>query len=60
MTKEPLKLGVTMYSFNKEYYDYTYSIDDILRMIGSLGEGTGLEIVTPMFDRSYPYLSLEI
>src|SRR5919199_246793 len=60
MAKEPLKLGVTMYSFNKEYYDYTYSMDDILRMIGSLGEGTGLEIVPPMFDRSYPYLSLEV
>ncbi len=60
MTKEPLKLGVTMYSFNREYYNYTYSFDDILRLIGSLGEGTCLEIVTPMFDRSYPYLSLEV
>jgi sugar phosphate isomerase/epimerase len=60
MTKEPLKLSVTMYSFNREYYNYTYSIDDILRMIGSLGEGIGLEIVPPMFDRAYPYLSLEI
>lgn len=60
MIKAPLKLSVSMYSFNREYYNYTYSIDDILRMIGSLGEGIGLEIVTPMFDRSYPYLSLEV
>lgn len=60
MKYKPFGLSVSTYSFNQEYYNYTYSLEDILRLTGSLGTGTGLEFVASMFDRSYPLLSPEI
>lgn len=56
----PWNLGSTTYSFNKEYYYYEKSFDDMLADLGSLGKGTGVELVLPQVDRHYPDLSPEI
>jgi hypothetical protein len=52
-------LGVTLYSFNIEYYSYQRTFEDCLEAVGSLGQNQGVEIVAPMFDRGYPRLSYE-
>jgi sugar phosphate isomerase/epimerase len=48
------RLGVTMYSFNADYYSYRYSLEDAFAAIGSLGTGQGVEIVAPQVMRSFP------
>lgn len=53
------KLGVTLYSFNAEYYTYHYSFDDCMAAAGSLGAGQGVEIVAPQMNRGYPGLAPE-
>ena len=52
-------LGVTLYSFNIEYYTYKRTFEDCLEAVASLGPNQGVEIVAPMFDRGYPRLSYE-
>lgn len=54
-----LRLGVTLYSFNVEFYTYQYSIDDCFAAAGSLGEGQGVEIVGPQMIRGFPDVSAE-
>jgi hypothetical protein len=58
-TDNTFRLGVTLYSFNSEYYSYKYSLEDCLEAAASLGEGQGVEIVGPSMIRSYPDLSPE-
>lgn len=53
------RLGVTLYSFNADYYTYRYSLEDMFAAAGSLGEGQGVEIVAPQMMRSYPQPSVE-
>ena len=53
------KLGVTLYSFNADYYTYRYSLQDCFAAAGSLGKGQGLEIVGPQMIRGFPDLSVE-
>jgi sugar phosphate isomerase/epimerase len=48
------KLGVTLYSFNHEYYTYKYSFDDCMAAVGSLGAGQGIEVVGPQMNRGFP------
>ena len=48
------KLGVTLYSFNHEYYTYKYSFDDCMAAVGSLGAGQGVEVVGPQMNRGFP------
>ena len=52
-------LGVTLYSFNIEYYTYKRTFEDIIEAVASLGPNQGVEVVAPMFDRGYPRLSYE-
>ena len=54
-----LKLGVTLYSFNVDYYTYRYSLQDCFAAAGSLGEGQGVEIVGPQMIRGFPVLTPE-
>ncbi|MFA7938405.1 sugar phosphate isomerase/epimerase family protein [Klebsiella oxytoca] len=54
-----LKLGVTLYSFNVDYYTYRYSMQDCFAAAGSLGEGQGVEVVAPQMMRGFPQLSSE-
>ncbi|MGO4533518.1 sugar phosphate isomerase/epimerase family protein [Leifsonia sp. 2MCAF36] len=54
-----LKLGVTLYSFNVDYYTYRYSLQDCFAAAGSLGEGQGVEIVAPQMIRRFPELTPE-
>ncbi|HCJ5524750.1 TPA: TIM barrel protein [Klebsiella pneumoniae] len=54
-----LKLGVTLYSFNVDYYTYRYSLQDCFAAAGSLGEGQGVEVVAPQMMRGFPELSSE-
>ncbi|GHF35007.1 sugar phosphate isomerase/epimerase [Amycolatopsis bartoniae] len=53
------KLGVTLYSFNADYYTYRYSFDDCMAAVGSLGPGQGVEVVGPQMIRGFPDLSPE-
>ncbi len=53
------KLGVTLYSFNAEYYSYRYSFEECMAAVGSLGPGQGVELVGPQMIRAYPDLSAE-
>ena len=55
----PLQLGVTLYSFNVDYYTYRYSLQDCFAAAASLGEGQGVEIVAPQMIRGFPHLSSE-
>jgi hypothetical protein len=57
--KNTFRLGVTLYSFNDEYYNYRYSFDECMEKIGSLGPGTGVELVGPQMVRSWPEVSEE-
>ena len=57
--REPFHLGVTLYSFNDEFYHYKYSFHDCMEKAGSLGPGTGLELVGPQMINSWPEVSLE-
>ena len=52
-------LGVTLYSFNDEFYHYKYSLQDCMEKVGSLGPGTGLELVGPQMIDSWPEVSEE-
>jgi sugar phosphate isomerase/epimerase len=54
-----LHLGVTLYSFNAEYYQYKLSFQDCLEKVGSLGSGTGVELVGPQMVDSWPEVSEE-
>lgn len=54
-----IRLGVTLYSFNAEYYSYKYSLEDCMERVGSLGPGQGVEIVGPQMIRGFPDLSAE-
>src|SRR3974390_3534091 len=58
-SKDPFHLGVTLYSFNDEFYHYKYSFHDCMEKAGSLGPGTGLELVGPQMINSWPEFSLE-
>jgi len=53
------RLGVTLYSFNAEFYSYKYSFEECMEKASSLGEGQGVEIVGPQMIRSFPELSEE-
>lgn len=53
------ELGVTLYSFNHEFYTYKYSFEECMELVGSLGPGQGVEVVGPQMIRSYPELSEE-
>jgi sugar phosphate isomerase/epimerase len=54
-----VKLGVTLYSFNAEYYSYQYSFEDCMALVASLGPGQGVEIVGPQMIRGFPQLPEE-
>lgn len=54
-----IKLGVTLYSFNAEYYSYRYSFEDCMELVGSLGPGQGVELVGPQMIRGFPELPAE-
>lgn len=54
-----IKLGVTLYSFNVEYYTYRYTLEECMEAVGSLGSGQGVEIVGPQMIRGYPDLPAE-
>lgn len=53
------QLGVTLYSFNNDYYQYTYSFEDCMKQAGAISPGQGVEIVGPMFIREFPDVSAE-
>lgn len=53
------KLGVTLYSFNVEYYLYRNTIDELMEKISLLGPNQGVEIVAPQFIRGFPELPKE-
>jgi Sugar phosphate isomerases/epimerases len=52
-------LGVTLYSFNVEYYTYKYTMEELLELVGSLGPAQGVEVVGPQMIRSFPEWSDE-
>jgi sugar phosphate isomerase/epimerase len=54
-----IKLGVTLYSFNVEYYTYQYTLEDCMSAVGSLGPGQGVELVGPQMIRGFPDLPVE-
>ncbi len=55
----PWTLGATLYSWNREYYTYEKTFEDIMEEMGSLGKGTGVELVLQQFERHYPDISPE-
>jgi hypothetical protein len=57
--KKQFSLGVTLYSFNDEFYRYKYSFEDCMQKAGALGPGTGIELVGPQMMRSWPEVSEE-
>ena len=57
--KLPFRLGVTLYSFNIEFYTYKRTFEDLIEKVTSLGPDQGIEVVAPQMDRGYPSLSPE-
>ena len=53
-----IKLGITLYSFTKEYVSGEYSLEDCIRHCAELGVD-GYEIVATQMIPSYPYISDE-
>jgi sugar phosphate isomerase/epimerase len=51
-----INLGVTLHSFSVEYYTYRYTVEDCMAAVGSLGAGTGVELVGPQMIRGFPDL----
>lgn len=51
-----ISLGVTLHSFSVEYYTYRYTMEDCMAEVGSLGPGTGVELVGPQMIRGFPDL----
>jgi sugar phosphate isomerase/epimerase len=47
-------LGVSFYSFSKEFCSYKWSFEDCMRKAAELGPGTGVEIVGPSHHRDFP------
>lgn len=56
MTK--IKLGITLYSFTKEYVSGEYSFEDCIKRCAEIGVD-GYEIVATQMIPSYPYISEE-
>jgi len=56
---EEMKLGVTLYSFNQDFYTYQASFEECLARVGSLGPGQGVEVVAPQMMRGYPSIAEE-
>ncbi|MGN6711970.1 sugar phosphate isomerase/epimerase family protein [Anaerocolumna jejuensis] len=56
MTK--IKLGITLYSFTKEYVSGEYSFEDCIKRCSEIGVD-GYEIVATQMIPSYPYISEE-
>ncbi|MCI3270755.1 sugar phosphate isomerase/epimerase family protein [Streptomyces cylindrosporus] len=54
MSRPLPKLGVTTYSFTPQYHGLELSFEDIVRRIGSLGIGPGLEIVGFQSIKGFP------
>jgi hypothetical protein len=53
------QLGITLYSFNEEFYHYKYSFQNCMEKAGALGPGTGVELVGPQMIDSWPEVSEE-
>ena len=51
-----VKLGVTLYSFTKEYCEGSMSMEDCIRTAKEMG-AEGFEIVATQMIPSYPYIS---
>lgn len=51
-----INLGVTLHSFSVEYCTYRYTMEDCMATVGSLGPGTGVELVGPQMIRGFPDL----
>src|SRR6478672_425227 len=54
-----MKLGVTLYSFSRDFFSYRYSFEKCLELVGSLGPGQGVEVVGPQSLRGFPEVSEE-
>jgi len=58
-TKMSFGLGVTLYSYNIDYWLQNKTFEDCMDAVGSFGPGTGIEVVLQQFERNYPYVSDE-
>lgn len=54
-----LNLGVTLYSFNIDFYQYRKTFEDIVEQVCTLGPNQGIEVIGPQMDRAYPRISTE-
>jgi sugar phosphate isomerase/epimerase len=54
-----ITLGVTLHSFGVEYFTYRYTMEDCIAAVGSLGSGSGVELVAPQMIRGFPDLPAE-
>lgn len=54
-----LNLGVTLYSFNIDFYQYKKTFEEIVAQVCTLGPNQGIEVVGPQMDRAYPRVSPE-
>jgi sugar phosphate isomerase/epimerase len=57
--KNGLRLGTTIYSFTNEYHSRRYTLDELIRKVGELGLGPGVELVGFSHVRGFPAVSGE-
>ena len=57
-TTNSIKVAVTLYSFEPEYFSYQWSFEEYMRRASQVGGGDnmGLEIIAPMDNPDYPHV----
>jgi len=59
MTAPVPKLGVTLYSFTRDFHAGRYTFEDLIVRAAELGLGPGLEVIGFQSFRGFPHISAE-
>jgi hypothetical protein len=60
MTAPVPKLGVTLYSFTRDFHAGRYTFEDLIVRAAELGLGPGLEVIGFQSFRGFPHISAEL
>jgi hypothetical protein len=57
--KQKFKLGTTLFSFTNEFWSHEFTFEQLVRKVGELGLGPGLEVIGFQSIRGFPNVSDE-
>ncbi len=58
-TTSPIRICVTLYSFEPLYFAYQWSFEECMRRAAQVAPNLGLEIIAPMDNPDYPHVGRE-